>query len=139
MPVVFAVAIVNVVRDDVPSGRVTPVLVALITVVIAVVVSPVAEAAASRAGERAADTNAAGLVVGPDLAVALHQVSPCRPGTLIGRVRNTHPPIDVRQRRLIGAVPLWVTDAPILRTMRRSRPDGTEGSNSTSRRAVKHN
>jgi Zn-dependent protease with chaperone function len=106
MPLVFAVAIPNVVRHDGPPGRVTPVLVALITVVIAVVVSPVAEAAVSRASERAADAYAAGLGVGPDLAVALHQVSPCCPGTLIGRVRNTHPPIDVRQRQLVGAVPL---------------------------------
>ena len=105
MPVVLAVAIVNVVREGGPPERVVPVLVALITVVIAVVASPVAEAAASRTGERAADAYAARLGAGPDLARALEQIAPCHPGTLLGRPRRSHPMTAARQLQLTRALP----------------------------------
>ncbi len=105
MPVVFAVAIVNVVREGGPAENGVPVLVALITVVIAVVASPVAEAAVSRAGERAADAYAARLGAGPDLARALEQVAPRHPEALLGRPRRSHPATAARQLQLTRAAP----------------------------------
>jgi Zn-dependent protease with chaperone function len=105
LPLAFVVAVFNVVRSGGPPGQVVPVLIALVTVGLAVIVTPVLDAAFTRASEHAADAYAAGLGVGPDLAVALQYLSPCRPGTLLGRARHTHPATDARQRRLIDATP----------------------------------
>jgi Zn-dependent protease with chaperone function len=112
MPAVFAVAMVNVVREDGPPEHATPVLVALITVVIAVVAFPLTEAAVSRAGERTADAYAARLGAGPDLAQALDQVAPCHPGTLLERPRRSHPETAVRQLQLTETVPVSAAPSP---------------------------
>ncbi|WP_170182499.1 M48 family metalloprotease [Blastococcus colisei] len=103
MPIVSVVAIVDLVREDRPPQHVVPVLITLITVAIAVMASPVADAAACRAGERAADSYAAGLGAGPDLARALDQVAPCYAGTLLEMPLSSHPATAARQLRLSSA------------------------------------
>lgn len=105
MPIVFVVAIVDVLREARPPEHVVPVLVALITVAIAVVASPVVEAAVCRAGERAADSYAAGLGAGPDLARALDQVAPCHAGTLLERPLSSHPATAARKLHLTSDSP----------------------------------
>jgi hypothetical protein len=102
---VFAVAIMSVVRDGRPPGQVVTVLVVLVAIALAVTVNPMVDAALARAGENAADAYAAGLGLGPDLALALGQLNPCRSGTLRDWAQHTHPATDARQRRLIGAPP----------------------------------
>lgn len=120
LPLAFVVAAFNVVRSGGPPGQAVPVLIALVAVALAIIVTPVLDAALTRASESAADTYAAGLGVGPDLAVALHHLSPCHPGTLLDRVRNTHPATDARQRRIIDAtasqgsvLPTFCNGAPV--------------------------
>lgn len=105
LPVAFVVAVFDVVRDGGPPGQVLPVLITLVCVALAAIVGPVLDASLIRASEHAADAYAAGLGVGPDLAVALQHLSPCRPGTLLRWAWHTHPATDARQRRLIDATP----------------------------------
>jgi STE24 endopeptidase len=97
MPVVCALAIVSIVRAGGPPWQVMPVLVAIVAVALSVTVHPVVDAALTRASEYAADAYTAGLGMGPDLAVALHLMSPGRPGTPPGRACDTHPAADARQ------------------------------------------
>ncbi|SFE94456.1 M48 family metalloprotease [Blastococcus tunisiensis] len=112
MPMAFVVAIVDILREDRPPEHVVPVLITLITVAIAVTVSPVAEAAACRAGERAADSYAASLGAGPDLARALDQVAPCHAGTLIDRPLASHPATAARQLQLSSTPPSLAHTGP---------------------------
>lgn len=113
LPAAFVVAVINIVRDGGPLGQVVPDLVVLAAVALAVIVSPVIDAVLARVGEHAADAYAARLGV----ALALHELSPCRTGTLLGWTQHSHPATDARQRRLI--------DATHLRD--RSRPASADG------------
>ena len=103
-PVVFAVALINIARDQAgPPEHVIPVLILLGILALAVLVYPIAASAFSRAGEHAADAYACRLGAGPDLATALSQLAPCRANRPLGWLRDTHPAPSARLQRLSAA------------------------------------
>ncbi len=103
-PVVFAVAFLNIARDQAGAPeQVIPVLILLAILALAVLVYPIAASAFSRAGEHAADAYACRLDAGPDLATALSQLAPCRANRPLGWLRDTHPAPSARLQRLSAA------------------------------------
>ena len=103
-PVVFAVAFLNIARDQAGAPeQVIPVLILLAILALAVLVYPIAASAFSRAGEHAADAYACRLGAGPDLATALSQLAPCRANRPLGWLRDTHPAPSARLQRLSAA------------------------------------
>lgn len=112
LPLVFVIAIVQTAKLDAPPEQLVPVLALLATLAMGIFIAPVLDAVFARASERAADRYTTQRGVGPDLAAALHQVGPCQPSGLLGRLHHTHPATDSRLARLTS------TPAPRRRSLR---------------------
>ncbi len=80
LPVVFAVAIVQMPAEDAPAGQKVPVLCCRASSPLASSSTPVADAALARAGEYAADRYAVRAGAGAQLAATVQHMDPCGDG-----------------------------------------------------------